>query len=223
MDIRPGDREIKLAGERVLLCPERALVWPRGGDVFIADLHLGKAEAFQRGGVPIPSTLAVDDLARLSSLLDRAGARALWVLGDLIHGVEAGDTEGLEPLHRAHPSVRIHLVAGNHDRHLATLPASWGVEVHEEVARVGPFILRHEASGPVAGAPVGETEAYELSGHLHPVVRLRGGRDVARLPCFALGTLRGMLPAFAAFTGGCEVDRTRARVFPVAEGAVLEV
>lgn len=223
MDVGPGDREVRLAGERVLLCPERALAWPRGGAVFIADLHLGKAEAFQRGGVPIPSALGADDVTRLSSLLERLAARALWVLGDLIHGAEAGETAGLEPLRAAHPSVDVRLVAGNHDRHLTQLPASWGVEVYGDSARAGPFILRHEASGPVAGAPAGHAGVYELSGHLHPVVKLRGGRDVARLPCFALGEGRGLLPAFAAFTGGCEVDRARARVFPIAEGAVLQV
>jgi len=54
---------------------------------------------------------------------------------------------------------------------------------------------------------------YNLAGHVHPAVRLRGfGRQRLRLPCFYFGAQCGILPAFGAFTGLgdlriCEGDR----------------
>src|SRR4029450_11523383 len=76
--------ETTLCGERVRLHPERALHWPGGDALFVADVHLGKAASFRAGGVPLPRGSTQADLARLSSLLERTGARRLVVLGDFL-------------------------------------------------------------------------------------------------------------------------------------------
>jgi metallophosphoesterase superfamily enzyme len=41
-----------------------------------------------------------------------------------------------------------------------------------------------------------------LGGHLHPVFRLRGPGDQARIPCFVLGPSYLVLTAWGTFTGG---------------------
>ena len=45
----------ELEGEQVQLLAARAAYLPRLGALLVADLHVGKAEAFQRRGVPVPS------------------------------------------------------------------------------------------------------------------------------------------------------------------------
>ena len=54
------------------LRPERALHWPERGVLAVADLHWGKSEAFQHFGIPLPSGVLEDDLARLSAALATA-------------------------------------------------------------------------------------------------------------------------------------------------------
>ena len=87
--------ETALCGERVVLHPERALHWPAGGTLFVADVHLGKAASFRAGGVPLPRGGTQADLARLGSLLARTKAARLVILGDFLHA-RAGRVAALE-------------------------------------------------------------------------------------------------------------------------------
>ncbi|MCB9546054.1 MAG: ligase-associated DNA damage response endonuclease PdeM [Myxococcales bacterium] len=183
-----------VAGEVVWLLPERALFWPAAGLLVVADLHWGKAETFQRSGIPVSSRLLADDLGRLAAALDRTAARRLVVLGDLIHGA-VGLTPGLVAEVAAWlggVGAAVTLTAGNHDAHVAHLPAAWPIEVVPAL-REGPFLFRHE--------PEPDADAYVFCGHVHPTVRV-GGRGGVRLPGFHLGARVGVLPAFSLFSGG---------------------
>ena len=64
---RDGDVAVAVAGETLLLLPERAAFWPREKTLLIADPHWGKAGGFLMGagGIPVP-------LAPLSKTVDRA-------------------------------------------------------------------------------------------------------------------------------------------------------
>ena len=84
-----------LAGERVELHAERALYWPAGATLFVADVHLGKAAAFRAGGIALPRGGTQADLARLAALLARTRARRLVVLGDFLHAA-AGRVAALD-------------------------------------------------------------------------------------------------------------------------------
>ena len=190
--------ETALFGERVALHAERALHWPAGNVLFVADVHLGKAAAFRAGGIPLPRGGTGDDLARLAALLARTRARRLVVLGDFLHAA-AGRVVALDRAFRAwraaHANVAITLVRGNHDDRAGDPPREWGVEVVAEPHAVAPFLACHQPVAPASG--------YALCGHVHPGVRLQGAAaaDAARLPCFVLGHRRAILPAFGGFTG----------------------
>ena len=54
--------------EQLLLLGQKALWRPAGGELFVADLHLGKAEVFQACGIPLPSDGDRDTLERLEAL-----------------------------------------------------------------------------------------------------------------------------------------------------------
>lgn len=189
---------IELAGTAVVLLPERALYWPEEEALFVADVHLGKPETFQRYGIAIPSEAASEDLARLDGLLTAWRPRALWFLGDLTHDRDAASPEVVAhfaALRCAHPEVQMHLVRGNHDRHIGLMPEAWDLEEHAEETRLGPFELRHHPRNEPG-------DHYALSGHLHPEVLVGGGGDALRLRCFVVGEDECVLPAFAGFAGG---------------------
>ena len=127
--------ETTLCGERVSLHAQRALHWPAGGTVFVADVHLGKAASFRAGGVPLPRGSTQADLARLSSLVSSTGAARLVVLGDFLHA-RAGRVAALDASFKAwratQPHLQLVLVRGNHDDRAGDPPPDWGIEVVAE-------------------------------------------------------------------------------------------
>lgn len=207
----PTDIHWSLRGEPVSLLAERALFWPGGRALFVADLHWGKTAAFRSHAVPLPKGTTAADLARLDAVLDRTGAAELLILGDLFHAREGRTRATLAALaawRSARPELAITLVRGNHDLRAGDPPESLRITCVDAPHRVGPFVLYHHP-------PEESTEAgYWLAGHLHPVALLGGaGRQRLRLPCFALGERGGLLPAFGSFTGGAPVSGNAAYQF----------
>jgi uncharacterized protein len=190
-----------VGGEQVQLYAERALYWPAGRTLFVADVHLGKTAAFRAGGVALPGGATTANLERLARLVAATSAEALVVLGDFLHAV-AGQTEALDREFNAwrltHRELAITLVRGNHDDHAGDPPASWRVDVVDGPEPAPPFLLCHEPPEADAGGLFG----YALAGHVHPAVHIAGaGLQSERLPCFVMGRQRAILPAFGRFTG----------------------
>ena len=210
---------VELAGEEVLLAPDRALVWAARSTLVVPDLHFGKDDAFRRAGIALPAGAARTDLARLADLLRAHAARRLVVLGDFFHArprPEDAFFAEFAAFRAAHPRLAIDVVVGNHDRHGGQAlgeVATW----HAEGFADGPFEFRHEPEA-VAGRHV-------LAGHLHPMIGLGAfGGDRARLPAFWLRPAVAVLPAFGSLTGGLRIAPAPGdRTFAVAGGRVVEV
>jgi hypothetical protein len=194
--------ETQIAGEHVTLFADRALWWPRESALLIADLHLGKADTFRAAGIALPSGGTRHDLDRITALIECTQARRLIVLGDMLHASAKTRRwrETWEAWRAHHAALRIEVIAGNHDRALAS--AGLDIEHHEHALAVAPFVLRH--------APGVVDDAHVICGHVHPVVRLP--RIAGRWPAFALGERQTILPAFSAFTGGGEIDLSGLRL-----------
>jgi DNA ligase-associated metallophosphoesterase len=205
-------------GNRFELLPERAIWWPERKALLVADLHWGKAEAFQGRGIPVPSGLLTTELERLSRLLADYPAEAVYVLGDLIHddvGITPAVSAEISTWRVANPTP-IKLVPGNHDRHLARLPSSWAVDVLEPQVELADIALLHHPE-PVPGR-------FAFCGHLHPTYVVRGRGDHVRCPCFHVTDKLCVMPAFTEFSGGVRVRREKgSKIFVVAESSVLEV
>jgi DNA ligase-associated metallophosphoesterase len=215
-----GSLSIELAGERLLLLPERALYWPAQQTLFVADVHLGKAAAFRAAGIPAPEAVTGATLQRLTRLLEQTRAARLIVLGDLVHAASGlTDTVCHAVAHwrQTLRGIEMVLVTGNHDRRAGGVPANWQVADAGERFELPPFALLHHP-GAVAGR-------YALAGHLHPGIRLRGlGGERLKLPCFWLGEGQGVLPAFGDFTGLSLISPQEGdRVYAVAEDAVCPI
>lgn len=215
-----ADLTITLAGEDVVMLPERALYWPRTGSLFIADLHWGKAATLRSAAIALPGGTTTDDLARLSAVIERTGAGRVAVLGDLLHARAGRAPQTLAAItawRARHPELELLLVRGNHDRHAGDPAADLGFECVDAPFGLGPFELRH--------VPATTGNGYVLAGHLHPGVVLNGpARQRIQLPCFWFGYGGAVLPAFGSVTGSARITPLAGdRVFAVAEGEILAV
>ena len=211
--------ECIVAGEQVVLLPEKALFWPRTRALFVADFHLGKAASFRSAGIPLPSGTTSENIERLDRAIARTRATQVVFLGDFLHAKSGRAPRTLERFSQwrgARGGLELTLVRGNHDARAGDPPESFGIRCIAEGGSFGPFVLNHHP-GPVRGG-------YAFSGHIHPAVRLRGEGESLRLPCFWFGARYGVLPAFGAFTGTAEVrPRQGDQVFVIADGDVVKV
>lgn len=194
--------DFTLAAEPLRLLADRAVYWPRTRSLIVADVHLGKGAAFRRAGVAVPSGGTQADLARLDALIAQTRAQRLLVLGDLFHTHLSADepaVAAIDGFRTRHAALRIEAIRGNHDRGVERLPAHWGIVWHAGSRHEPPFVFAHE--------PAPDARGYVLSGHIHPVLRLRARHDALRLPVFWFGDRGvGVLPSFGAFTGGHPVQ-----------------
>lgn len=205
--------EATVAGERVHLHPHAALWWPRAKTLVVADLHLGKATHFRRHGMPVPAYVQDETLEKLTGLLVDFRPARLLVLGDLFHSDYNEEWEDFGDLVVGfRDQTRFALVPGNHDRLTRHQFVKLGIGVHPEPYLEGPFAWSHHPTTAKELVAQGHAEAagaYNLAGHVHPAVRLRGGGGGLKLPCFFFGREAGLLPAFGAFTGTGTVSARR--------------
>ncbi|MEO7521922.1 MAG: ligase-associated DNA damage response endonuclease PdeM [Gemmatimonas sp.] len=215
-----GALEIRVAGELLLLYPERGVFIPRLHTAVVADLHWGKAAAFRAAHVPIPTGTTAADLARLTRFITRTNAQRLVVLGDLIHARAGRHRDTFAALHawrETHEALEIVLVRGNHDMHAGDPPPSLRIECVDAPWMLGPFACEHE--------PATRAGAYVLAGHLHPSITIAGrARQRLRLCCFVFGPEVAILPAFASFSGGGAYHRAESdQIYAIVENEVVSI
>lgn len=194
-------RELVIAGEAVLLLPQKALYWPREKMLVIADIHFGKAAAFRAQGIPVPRGTTTQNLEGLDALMLLHETRQIVFLGDFLHARASHASATVAAMlawRQRHPALRLVLVRGNHDLRAGDPSGALGIEMVDEPFTIAPFSFCHHPD--IAG------DGYVLAGHVHPVYLLSSRLDSLRLPCFLAGPTRMVLPSFGAFTGGFIVD-----------------
>ncbi|HWH38206.1 MAG TPA: metallophosphoesterase, partial [Usitatibacter sp.] len=129
-----------VAGEKLVLLPERAVFWPTRRMLFIADFHLGKAASFRRAGIPLPSGTTSENVERLDRAITRTSAAEVVFLGDFLHSKEGRAPQTFERFaawRRARAGVSLTIVRGNHDRKAGDPPEAWGARCVEAGASIG--------------------------------------------------------------------------------------
>ena len=209
-----------VAGERLVLLPERAAYWERAKTLLVADPHFGKAAAFRAAGVMVPRGTTTETLQRLGTSLTDTGATRIVFLGDFLHAKEGRVPETLRTINAwrdrwAH--IEMTLVRGNHDARAGDPPKEMRIACVSGVMPEPPFAFAHH--------PVRSDEGYVIAGHIHPGVTLRGaGKQASKLPCFWFGRETAVFPAFGEFTGLAVVNPVEGdRVWVVADGTVVSV
>ncbi|GGC73388.1 ligase-associated DNA damage response endonuclease PdeM [Undibacterium terreum] len=210
--------ELSIAGELLLLLPQKAIYWPRERTLIVADVHFGKAASFRTLGIPVPRGTTSENLHILDTLITSYDIEHIVFLGDFLHGPNPAVSTmlALSAWRVRHSRLVMTLVRGNHDLRAGDPPADLNFRIVDEPAVMQPFAFCHH--------PSVTTNAYVLAGHVHPAYRLSGRNESLRLPCFVFGAGRAILPSFGSFTGGYTITRqTDEQIFVVADDAVIAI
>jgi DNA ligase-associated metallophosphoesterase len=196
---------LHIAGERLMLDPGGALIWPARKLMAVADLHLEKGSHFATRGQFVPPYDSAETLGRLRLLLRRHRPERLVFLGDSFHRATSrltvADGQALAVLAQG---LSITWLLGNHD---PSLPPDLPGEACEALED-GPFTFRHIPSARIA-------QGAEIAGHLHPKTAMATRAGSVTRPCFVADARRVLLPAFGAYTGGLEIGNPAiATLFP---------
>lgn len=212
-----GAQQVLLAGQTVVLLPQKAIFIPSSSTLVLADVHIGKAASFRSRNFFAPDGISSFDLLRLGQLIKELSVSRLIILGDLVHaqdGMSGAEVEVFERFRAGHKNLTVVLVLGNHDRKVQ-LPHSWKLDLVQGQMAEAPFVYSHEQ--------VRSKDGYVLCGHVHPSVTLSGqGKQRERLPCFWLRSRSAILPAYGTFTGSYTIRPSRTdRVFVIAHDTVV--
>lgn len=197
----------------------KAIYWPKHNLLLLADLHLGKTNHFRRSGIAVPNNPNEDNLERFIKLLQSYKPARVLFMGDLFHSHYNQEWEVFGQTLKNFPEISFELIMGNHDILSEYQYLKHALLIHEQPIVIDEFILSHE---PLDEIPPG---LYNLAGHIHPGVSLRGrGRQGITLPCFWFGEQQALLPAFGAFTGlAKQMPKEGDQVFVVVEDQVVKV
>lgn len=187
-------KEIFLKQERLILFQDGSVFWPEQGILFIADIHLGKTNHFRKSGIPIPYSVAQENINALRMALERCHPKDVFFLGDLFHSTYNSSWDEMIDLLDSFSGTKFHLIEGNHDILSPEKYVAAGLTFHAEGLQIGPFSLCHH--------PQHVDHSYVLCGHLHPGVRISGkGKQGMRFKCFWIGREMMVFPSFGPFKG----------------------
>lgn len=208
--------QIEVGGHLLDLVSEKAVMISYLNTILIADIHLGKIEHFRNQGIAIPHLAAPSTLDRLQSLMTKYQPTKVVFLGDLFHSVKNKSFHEFGQFIQAIPNVEFTLVVGNHDIYSTADYNGIGLHTVDELY-IGNLWLTHEHQ------PASKPGFYNLAGHIHPGVRLKGiGKQSLSLPCFVFYPDHGILPAFGYFTGQAIIQADKnSTIFAVTDDAVI--
>ena len=209
---------VHIMGQTFMLHPLKAVYWVEEKALLVADFHLGKASHFRKNGIAVPQQVAYSNYAKFNRLMKAFPMERVIFLGDLFHSDHNEDWEKFGALIKGYGQYHFSLISGNHDIMARREYEKFNIHVFNEPYAIGPLLLSHH---PMEQVP--ET-CYNLAGHVHPGIRLRGkARQSVRLPCFYFSDRNGLLPAFGKFTGTAVIRPKKTdRVFaPVSDKEIM--
>ncbi len=195
---------IQILDQQFIMHYTGVLFWEEQSMLIISDVHLGKVSHFRKFGAAVPQQAVQKNFTTLNEAVAFFKPQTIAFLGDLFHSSLNREWELFEAWVISQ-EARILLISGNHDIISPLKYGELGIEVIDEQI-LGDFLLTHE--------PEERSGFFNLSGHIHPAIRLSGlGRQSVRLACFYKTDRQMILPAFGEFTGtytlepciGCEV------------------
>jgi len=175
------------------LLPQKAIFWEEKQTLILGDLHFGKATHFRKNGIALSQSIATNDFDKFTALLAALNPKQVYFLGDLFHSEYNSEVFDLYEIIKFNSSVKFVLIKGNHDIVKQIHFEKMGIQVVNEWIE-DTFIFTHE--------PTPKVGYYNIYGHLHPGVRLKGkAKQNLSLPCFYFSKHFAILPAFSDFTG----------------------
>jgi len=184
-------------GNHFWLSAQRCAYWEEQKALIVCDLHIGKTGHFRKSGIAVSQRVYTEDLQRLLASILFFKVQKLIVVGDLSHSRSNRELELFKRWREDFPSLKVHLVKGNHD----ILDEAWYKEckitVHHDKMNIENFCFCHDVC-----LSEQKNGKYVFSGHMHPGVRIRGmAKQSLSFPCFYFTENYCVLPAFSKFTG----------------------
>lgn len=206
-----------IAGEELQLDESGAIWWKKERTLFLADLHLGKAQHFRKEGIPIPQRVQAANFLLLEHLMNKYCPMDVFFLGDLFHSEYNLVWNQFEDWMISWDKIQFHLILGNHDILDHHNYQNSRIQTYQEGLEVGPFVLYHH--------PTVSNTHHVLCGHIHPVVVLKGkAKSSVRLKCFFCTSDMIILPAAGAFKGGKALRPKKGdRVMVISQDGIVEV
>lgn len=206
---------ISIKNQEFILHPFGGVFWKEKSLLMISDVHLGKVGHFRKFGAAVPRKAVHQNFLLLDKLVSAFQPFQICFLGDLFHSSLNKEWQLFENWVARTPS-KIILVAGNHDIIATEKFETLGIEIFEELI-LDKFLLTHY--------PTEHETLFNLCGHIHPAVRLKGfGRQKLRLPCFFKTQNQMILPAFGEFTGTHALTpKKEDEIFVVVENEVVKI
>ena len=206
---------LTIADQHLELHPSGVIFWKEESVLLISDVHLGKVTHFRKFGAAVPQKAIGQNFDTLDETLKLYKPETICFLGDLFHSGLNSEWKMFEAWVKK-SGVKCILVAGNHDIISPLKYEALGISLLPELVW-GPFLLTHY--------PEERKGFFNLSGHIHPAIRLRGyGRQSLRLPCFFKNRNQLILPAFGAFTGSHLLEKSEEdEVYAIADAEVIKI
>ena len=198
------------------MLPSRSLFLPTTKELLICDIHLGKAEYFQKNGIPLTNKSDENNFSRIEKIVKKHSPIKLIILGDLFHSKYSIDktlqkkVEDLSQLLK----TNVELVLGNHDA---------GCKISNmkvlDIKKNKNIIFSHE---PVN---IANNKTLNICGHYHPKLYLKNKGDKLSFRCFAMDMKKNILylPAFGDLTGGYPCKKSFKKWAIISEKEILEI
>lgn len=188
MDYIFADEHFKLLGEKA--------VWHGASkSLLLSDVHVDKIHHFRKNGIPLPYQARNSSLDALTQMAHTYKPQRIVFLGDLFHSTSNEGTKAFLQWRLEYSTVEMILVRGNHDLIEPVSLVQHGIYDLESFDLCGITCTHHPMD-------VTQANVYNMSGHIHPAVRLSGkAKQSLTLPCFAFTQQTAILPSFGYFTG----------------------
>ena len=170
----------------------KAIYWEDNSSLILSDVHVGKLNHFQKNGIPIPSDGSMENLINIKNLIHEYDPNHVYILGDLFHSSYNKEWDDWI-IYFSKSNVKFTLILGNPDQSDSKKLWNSNITLVNELI-IDPFLFTHY--------PEKEFDQFNICGHVHPAVKLRGlGRQYMKLNCFYITDNQLILPAFGTFTG----------------------
>ena len=198
------------------MLPSRAIYLPQTNELLICDVHLGKAEYFQRNGIPLTNNSDEHNFLKIRNIVKEYSPNKLIILGDLFHSkysISESLKNKVENLSES-LNIKVELIVGNHDIDCKVKNISF-----LDYKRSSNFLFSHE--------PIGNFEINTLNicGHYHPKTFLKNSKDKLSFKCFAMDEQNNILylPAFGDLTGGYPCRDSFRKWAIISEKKIIEI
>lgn len=192
----------------------------------ISDLHFGKAEHFNLGGVSLPNHSEILDLEKIIEIVNLHKPKTLIFLGDLFHARVKIDLDKfhqfitkLTQLNKSDfVNLETILIKGNHDKYNESFYQKLGIKLLDNL-EIDNMIFTHM---PLDKIPENK---INIAGHVHPGVTLFSkAKQKIKLPCFAVKENQIIMPSFGYLTGNTNKTLESFKIFyAIADDQIIKI